>query len=79
MKLNPIGVNQIEVEMDENTVFFSYKTPVAVHLSDCTFRKTSKKWSVTTSRHINSWLRSYGVDPDEVAVISQDKLDAMTA
>jgi len=61
MELNPIRQNVTELEMDGMTILFSYKTPVAVcitnedgrHLVNYT---TEKKWSNTTSRHISQWL-----------------------
>lgn len=61
LKLNPIGANQTTIETEDLTVLFSYKTPVAcVKRSDKSgkfeFFKTNKKWSKTTSRHINRWL-----------------------
>lgn len=55
MKLNPIGSNQNEVEVNGMRVLFSYSTPVAARIEDKVFR-TDKKWSVTTSKHINQWL-----------------------
>ena len=57
MKIRPIASNMTEVETDKATILFSYKTPVACCMNDGTgFYKTSHKWSVTTSRHINKWL-----------------------
>lgn len=55
MKLNTIGPNQNEVEINGNTVFFSYKTPVAANVNGA-FYRTAKHWSTTSSRHINKWL-----------------------
>jgi hypothetical protein len=57
MKLNPIGQNQTEVNFSDKTVFFSYKTPVAAFIPGTGYIKTSKKWSTTTSKHINQWLK----------------------
>lgn len=55
MKIKNVGSNMVELETGELTVLFSYSTPVAAHTPDGWF-KTSKKWSPTTSRHINNWL-----------------------
>lgn len=55
MKLDPIAPNQTVVEIGNNTVFFSYKTPVAAYVDGRAYR-TSKFWSMTTSRHINAWM-----------------------
>ena len=57
MKLTPIAANQTEVSYNNGTqVFFSYRTPVAAYLPSQGYIRTAKKWSVTTSRHINKWL-----------------------
>jgi len=79
LALNPIGTNRTEVTIGERRVFFSYKTPVAVQLEDGSFRKTDKKWSMTTTKHINSWLRGFGVEPGMVSTMPQSELDSLTA
>ena len=56
MNLNPIGSNQTEVTTDSCRILFSYKTPVACYHPKRGYVVTEKKWSVTTSRHINKWL-----------------------
>ena len=57
MKLNPIASNMTELELPSGvTVLFSYKTPVAAQLEDGFYVRTDRRWSVTTSRHINKWL-----------------------
>lgn len=57
MKLNPIKSNMTELQFaDGSSVLFSYETPVAACMN-YTFYKTDKKWSRTTSRHINQWLQ----------------------
>ena len=57
MQLTPIAANQTSVSFNDGTeVFFSYKTPVAAYLPDKGYVRTSKFYSVTTSRHINKWL-----------------------
>ena len=57
MKVKNVGSNMIEVETDKATVLFSYSTPVAACMKDGTgFIRTSTRYSVTTSRHINKWL-----------------------
>ena len=57
MQLTPIAANQTSVSFNDGTeVFFSYKTPVAAYLPDKGYVRTSRFYSVTTSRHINKWL-----------------------
>ena len=56
MFLKSIGNNQTQIDYEDGTsVLFSYSTPVAA-LTDNGYYRTSKKWSVTTTRHINKWL-----------------------
>ncbi|MGA1047646.1 MAG: hypothetical protein ACO3UU_06525 [Minisyncoccia bacterium] len=61
MKLKPVASNMTELYLNNGTiVLFSYETPVAA----ITFKngchdkilKTNKKWSNTTTRHINKWF-----------------------
>lgn len=63
MKLNHIGSNQTELTIEKNgiqyIILFSYNTPVACqiyHEGLTVYKKTEKKHSVTTSKHINKWL-----------------------
>jgi hypothetical protein len=55
MRLNPIGSNMTEICVNGAKVLFSYQTPVACEFHGKLY-KTEKKWSKTTSRHINKWL-----------------------
>ena len=66
MKLNQIAPNQTEVVTNGKTVFFSYNTPVAACVDGQYFR-TGKKWSVTTSKHINRWLDGVKAEVKEQA------------
>ena len=71
MKLTPIAANQNEVEFTNGTqVFFSYKTPVASYCPSKGYITTAKFWSVTTSRHINKWLKGI----TEVTEVPQEML-----
>lgn len=67
MKLIPIKANMTELTLDNgDAVLFSYETPVAAITAEGAF-KTSKKWSRTTSKHINAWGPDYkgGEKPQE--------------
>lgn len=55
MNLKQLGSNKTELEIKGARVLFSYSTPVACESVGKLYR-TSKKWSNTTTRHINSWL-----------------------
>ena len=61
MKINPIASNMTEATLaNGDLVLFSYKTPVAARVGGKFFR-TTYKWSMTTSRHINKWLALYSI------------------
>ena len=69
------GSNKTEVEFtDGTTVFFSYETPVALQDADGNYFKTEDFWSVTTSKHINQWLKSRGADYCDT--LTQDSINA---
>ena len=72
MQLTPIAANQTQLNLNDGTeVFFSYRTPVAAYLPSQGYIRTAKKWSVTTSRHINKWLG--GVN--NVTEVTQEQLN----
>lgn len=57
MKLRKIANNVTVLELAAKSILISYETPVAIlYHGNGKYVKTSKKWSATTSRHINSWL-----------------------
>lgn len=67
MKLSQIGSNQTEITTAKgNRVLYSYETPVAAWTEQGAFR-TSTKYSVTTSKHINSYLggKDIGTEVDQ--------------
>lgn len=80
MNLRPIKSNMNEIEIGDYTILFSYRTPVAYHLEGVGYAKTSKFWSVTTSRHINQWLKLSGYDierGDGLREVDQEDLDKL--
>ena len=81
MLLTPIASNMTEIETDDARILFSYRTPVAAYVFGRGYVKTEKKWSVTTSRHINKWMDmdmpitgTVAVTPEKVAQTYLDKL-----
>lgn len=55
MQLKPIKANMAELHLaNGDFVLFSYETPVAARTTAGAF-KTDKRWTNTTSRHINAW------------------------
>jgi len=58
MKVNSIGSNQTEITLSNGTiVLVSYSTPVACFIPGEGYYRTEQKWSVTTSKHINAWIK----------------------
>jgi hypothetical protein len=65
MKIKPIQANMTELTLNDGTqVLFSYQTPVA-SWKDGQFFKTDKKWSNTTTRHVNKWAHCAITKPQE--------------
>ena len=76
MNLNPIKANMTELDTKDLTILFSYKTPVAfVNKETSIFYRTSKKWSQTTTRHINAWLKEFPYARNNTHEISQETID----
>ena len=75
MNLTPIAANQTVLSFTNGAeVFFSYKTPVAAYCPLRGYIRTEKFRSVTTSRHINKWLKGI----TEVTKVSQKYLDEIS-
>ena len=77
MQLTPIASNMTEVETSEARILFSYRTPVAAYIFGEGFVKTDQFWSVTTSRHINKWLKDGHDDLPKCKEIPQARLDSL--
>ena len=82
MKVQHVGRNQTEVTLADGTcVLFSYQTPVAAIVPGKGWIRTAYKWSATTTKHINAWIRknrgSYVIG--EVASVPQWDLDQLVA
>ncbi len=76
MKVRNIGSNMTEIEIGDKLILVSYETPVACAIMGDGYYRTSKKWSATTTRHINKWLASHqGLD--ESKEIPQSDLDSL--
>ncbi len=72
MNIKNIGPNQTELHLNCGAiVFFSYETPVAAQLPDGSFIRTSTKYSVTTSKHINRWLSNVTADTVDQTTLDQ--------
>jgi hypothetical protein len=82
MKLKQIASNMTEIEIHQPDalpyyVLFSYSTPVAGR-SDVGVFKTAKKYSRTTTKHINKYFREeWGINPLSVKEVDQAYIDGL--
>lgn len=75
MKLVNLGSNKNLLKFsDGSEVFFSYQTPVASYSPNEGYKRTRTHWSVTTSRHINTYLKDV-----EAESVDQADIDALVA
>ena len=58
MKIKQLASNMTELRIGSTHILFSYETPVAM-MHDEQFYITSKKWSVTTTRHIGKFANTF--------------------
>ena len=72
MRLKPLGSNQTEIVSNDTSILFSYRTPVAYHVTGKGFFRTTKFWSKTTSRHINKWIEG-----SEAKKVNQADIDSL--
>lgn len=60
MHIQSLAANQTVLTLSSGCqVFFSYETPVAAVFDGVSY-KTDRKYSATTTRHINAWLGNGG-------------------
>ena len=66
MQVQSLGANQTQVDLADGTsVLFSYKTPVAALVPGKGWIRTSTRYSVTTTKHINKWIQSPATEVDQ--------------
>jgi hypothetical protein len=79
LKIATMGPNQTELQIgDDVTVFFSYNTPVAAFVSGKGYIRSEAKYSMTTSKHVNSWLRKNAA-LNRVVTVPQYQIDALVS
>ena len=72
MKLTPIAPNQTETLSAAGTIkFYSYATPVAAMLPSGRYVRSKAKYSVTTTKHVNKWLK----DINNVELVDLEFID----
>ena len=75
MKIKSLGANKTQVEFKDKILLVSYETPVALIQYLGKAIKTSAFHSVTTSKHINQWLRDNFLEPDKIPTVDQPFFD----
>lgn len=67
-------MNSVSIKIDNKIILISYKTKVAYYdLLTNKIYKTAKKWSNTTSKHINKFLKDF--KNIEIIEVDQNILD----
>ena len=79
MNLRQIKSNMTQLDIPSSgvSVLFSYETPVAAYCKDRGFMRTSTKYSVTTTKHINHWLKY--TPSDSVHTVDQDIINGLVS
>ena len=72
-----IGLNQIVLELGPDEYLFSYGTLCAAFVSGVGFVKSDRKYSVTTSRHVNGWAGRVACVPVTMGVLVCHLADSM--
>ncbi len=72
MKLRQLKPNQAELVLNGVVIFFSYNTPVVAVVNGKAYR-TMSHYSVTTSKHINAYLRGWS----DVQSVAQDFINGL--
>jgi len=66
MQVQSLGANKTQVDLADGTsVFFSYKTPVAALVPGKGWIRSSTRYSVTTTKHVNQWIQSTATEVDQ--------------
>lgn len=63
--------NQYLIETDSGELFQSYRTPIAKNEGGRFTISSNWNYSVTTSKYFNQWLRSYGLDAEDIAGVKK--------
>ena len=72
LKIMKYGSNHVVIHLNNDTeILFSYTTPVAGYTKELGWFRTDKKWSKTTSKHINQYLEGLTT----VKKIPQEQID----
>lgn len=65
-----LGSNQTLLTLPHAQILFSYSTPVAARVQG-TYYRTNKKYSSTTSKHINAWIAGRRAEQRDPAWFAQ--------
>jgi len=63
--------NQFVIDVDGVETFQSYQTAIAKNRSGMFTISSNYNYSVTTSRYFNQWLKSYGLDDNDIAHVKK--------
>ena len=80
MKIAATRSNQTEITLENGyTVLFSYSTPVVAHRNGERPKVVDRKYSSTTSRHVNQWFKRHDFDRDRAESITPEYLEGLAS
>ena len=66
MQVQSLGANKTQVDLADGTsVLFSYKTAVAALVPGKGWIRSSTRYSVTTTKHVNQWCSMPAEEVDQ--------------
>ena len=66
MQVQSLGANKTQVDLADGTsVLFSYKTAVAALVPGKGWIRSSTRYSVTTTKHVNQWCAMPAEEVDQ--------------
>ncbi len=71
MNIKQLGSNQTLLVFHQKEILFSYETPVAGYIKGRGYFRTDKRYSATTSKHINKYVEGW----DDVLTLPQEEID----
>jgi len=77
IQIRQAGSNRTELRAGDTRILFSYDTPVAGFSPEYGYFKTETFHSVTTSRHVNQWLKGEGKDPKAVSKLKDSDIGGL--
>lgn len=70
MNLKPLGNNVAQLNLGRFEILLSYGTPVAAFIPGKGYVRSERKFSKTSSRHVNDWMGKGGAEVPHDAIVA---------